>query len=190
MINPFLLDPAPEGGLGLSTAQVGLVYGTIGIIGLTLGGILGGVLVSRYGLKRCLWPMALALTLPCGVFCWMSMAQPDPASLLNLVLINTCVFIEQFGYGVGFTSFMLYMMYFAEGPSKTSHYAICTAFMALGMMIPGMFAGALQEWMGYVGFFWWIMGCCLVTLAVTALIKVDPSFGRKCPYRESARNSR
>ena len=190
MINPFLLDPATEGGLGLSTAQVGLVYGTIGIIGLTLGGILGGVLVSRYGLKRCLWPMALALTLPCGVFCWMSMAQPDPASMLNLVLINACVFIEQFGYGVGFTSFMLYMMYFAEGPSKTSHYAICTAFMALGMMIPGMFAGALQEWMGYVGFFWWIMGCCLVTLAVTALIKVDPSFGRKCPYRESARNSR
>ena len=179
MINPFLLDPASEGGLGLSTAQVGLVYGTIGIIGLTLGGILGGVLVSRYGLKRCLWPMALALTLPCGVFCWMSMAQPDPASALNLILINACVFIEQFGYGVGFTSFMLYMMYFAEGPSKTSHYAICTAFMALGMMIPGMFAGALQEWMGYVGFFWWIMGCCLVTLAVTALIKVDPSFGRK-----------
>ena len=85
---------------------------------------------------------------------------------------------------------MLYMMYFAEGPSKTSHYAICTAFMALGMMIPGMFAGALQEWMGYIGFFWWIMGCCLVTLAVTALIKVDPSFGRKCPYRGSARNSR
>ena len=179
MINPFLLDPATEGGLGLSTAQVGLVYGTIGIIGLTLGGILGGVLVSRYGLKRCLWPMALALTLPCGVFCWMSMAQPDPASMLNLILINACVFIEQFGYGVGFTSFMLYMMYFAEGPSKTSHYAICTAFMALGMMIPGMFAGALQEWMGYVGFFWWIMGCCLVTLAVTALIKVDPSFGLK-----------
>ena len=148
MINPFLLDPATEGGLGLSTAQVGLVYGTIGIIGLTLGGILGGVLVSRYGLKRCLWPMALALTLPCGVFCWMSMAQPDPASALNLILINACVFIEQFGYGVGFTSFMLYMMYFAEGPSKTSHYAICTAFMALGMMIPGMFAGVLQEWMG------------------------------------------
>ena len=178
MINPFLLDPATEGGLGLSTAQVGLVYGTIGIIGLTLGGILGGVLVSRYGLKRCLWPMALALTLPCGVFCWMSMAQPDPASMLNLILINACVFIEQFGYGVGFTSFMLYMMYFAEGPSKTSHYAICTAFMALGMMIPGMFAGALQEWMGYVGFFWWIMGCCLVTLAVTALIKVySPSEG-------------
>lgn len=179
MINPFLLDPAAEGGLGMSTAQVGLAYGTIGIIGLTLGGILGGVLVSRYGLKKCLWPMALALTLPCAVFCWMSMAQPDPASRINLILINACIFIEQFGYGVGFTSFMLYMMYFAEGPSKTSHYAICTAFMALGMMIPGMFAGALQERMGYTGFFWWIMACCIVTLAVTAFIKPDPSFGLK-----------
>lgn len=179
MINPFLLDLPSEGGLGMSTAQVGFAYGTIGIIGLTLGGILGGVLVSRYGLKKCLWPMALALTLPCAVFCWMSMAQPDPANHMNLLLINACIFIEQFGYGIGFTSFMLYMMYFAEGPSKTSHYAICTAFMALGMMIPGMFAGALQELMGYTGFFWWIMACCLVTIAVTAFIKPDPSFGLK-----------
>lgn len=187
MINPFLLDPASSGGLGLTTAQVGLVYGTVGIIGLTLGGILGGVLVSRYGLRKCLWPMALALTLPCGVFCWMSMAQPDPASHINLVLINLCVFVEQFGYGVGFTSFMLYMMYFAQGPSKTSHYAICTAFMALGMMVPGMFAGVLQEWMGYVGFFWWIMVCCIVTLGVTALIRVDPSFGVRTGSRSGSR---
>ena len=179
MINPFLLDPASEGGLGLGTAQVGFTYGTVGIIGLTLGGILGGVLVSRYGLKRCIWPMALALTLPCGVFCWLGMAQPDPSSQLNLFLINFCIFVEQFGYGIGFTSFMLYMMYFAEGPNKTSHYAICTAFMALGMMLPGMAAGALQESMGYTGFFWWIMGCCIVTIAVTAAIKVDASFGLK-----------
>ena len=179
MINPFLLDPASEGGLGLGTAQVGFTYGTVGIIGLTLGGILGGILVSRYGLKRCIWPMALALTLPCGVFCWLGMAQPDPSSQLNLFLINFCIFVEQFGYGIGFTSFMLYMMYFAEGPNKTSHYAICTAFMALGMMLPGMAAGALQESMGYTGFFWWIMGCCIVTIAVTAAIKVDASFGLK-----------
>lgn len=179
MINPFLLDPPSAGGLGMTTAQVGFVYGTIGIIGLTLGGILGGVLVSRAGLKRCLWPMALCLTLPCAVFCWMSIAQPDPAVPFNMFLINACVFIEQFGYGVGFTSFMLYMMYFADGPSKTSHYAICTAFMALGMMVPGMFAGWIQERLGYVDFFWWIMICCVVTLAVTALIKVDANYGRK-----------
>lgn len=179
MINPFFLDPVETGGLGMNTTQVGLVYGTIGIIGLTVGGILGGFIVSRIGLKRSLWPMALSLTLPCLVFCWMSMAQPDPNHLLDMILINGAVFIEQFGYGVGFTSFMLYMMYFAEGPSKTSHYAICTAFMALGMMLPGMFAGWIQQQLGYVNFFWWIMLCCGVTLAVTALIKVDPSFGVK-----------
>lgn len=179
IINPFLLDPVSEGGLGLSTSQIGFVYGTIGIVGLTLGGILGGILVSRFGLKRCLWPMALCLTLPCAVFCWMSMAQPDYNLMWNKILVNACVFVEQFGYGVGFTSFMLYMMYFAQGPNRTSHYAICTAFMALGMMLPGMFAGILQETMGYVGFFWWIMGCCLVTLAVTALIKVDAEYGKK-----------
>ena len=179
MINPFLLDATQSGGLGMDTSQVGLVYGTIGIIGLTLGGILGGMLVSRYGLKRCLWPMALALTLPCAVFCWMSMSQPYPSALVDMVLINAAVFFEQFGYGVGFTSFMLYMIYFSQGELQTSHYSICTAFMALGMMIPGMFAGWIQQQLGYVGFFWWIMGCCLVTLAVTALIKVDSSYGIK-----------
>lgn len=179
MINPFFLDPVEQGGLGMNTTQVGLVYGTIGIIGLTLGGILGGIIVSRIGLKRSLWPMALSLTLPCAVFCWMSISQPDPNNLMNMILINGAVFVEQFGYGVGFTSFMLYMMYFAEGPSKTSHYAICTAFMALGMMVPGMFAGAIQQRLGYVNFFWWIMLCCIVTLVVTAMIKVDPKFGVK-----------
>ncbi len=179
IINPFLLDSPEIGGLGLTTAQVGFVYGTIGIIGLTVGGILGGIWVSRVGLKKCLWPMALFLTLPCAVYCWMSIVQPDPANTWNMVLINACVFFEQVGYGIGFTSFMLYMMYFAQGPSKTSHYAICTAFMALGMMIPGMFAGWIQEKLGYVDFFWWIMVCCIVTLAVTAIIKVDPEFGKK-----------
>lgn len=179
MINPFLLDARQVGGLGMETSQVGLVYGTIGIIGLTLGGILGGMLVSKYGLRRCLWPMALALTLPCAVFCWMSMAQPDHSDLVDMVLIDAAVFFEQFGYGVGFTSFMLYMIYFSQGELQTSHYSICTAFMALGMMIPGMFAGWIQQQLGYVGFFWWIMVCCLVTLAVTALIKVDGSYGIK-----------
>lgn len=179
LINPFLLDPVERGGLGMTTAQVGVVYGTIGIIGLTIGGIIGGIAVSKAGLKRCLWPMALALTLPCAVYCWMSMAQPDHTDIWNMILINAAIFIEQLGYGAGFTSFMLYMIYFSEGPSKTSHYAICTAFMALGMMIPGMFAGWIQEWLGYTGFFWWIMACSIVTIIVTALIKVDPSFGKK-----------
>jgi len=179
IIQPFLLDSQEVGGLGLSTMQVGFVYGTIGIIGLTLGGILGGILVSRDGLKKWLWPMALSLTLPCVVFCYLSMAQPDMSNIISMVVINACVFIEQFGYGFGFTAFMLYLIYFAEGPSKTSHYAICTAFMALGMMLPGMAAGWIQDHIGYVGFFWWVMLCCIATLIVTALIKVDAIYGKK-----------
>lgn len=179
MINPFLLDPISDGGLGLSTSQVGFVYGTIGVIGLIIGGIIGGIVAAKVGLKRCLWPMALSISLPCAVFCWLSITQPDPSVFANMVLINVAIFIEQFGYGFGFTSFMLYMMYFAQGEHKTSHYAICTAFMALGMMLPGMAAGWIQDQLGYVNFFWWIMGCCVVTLIVTAFIKVDGNFGKK-----------
>ena len=179
IINPFLLDPQSDGGLGLSVSQVGFVYGTIGIIGLTLGGIIGGIVASIGGLKKWLWPMALSLTLPCSVFCYLSIVQPDPSILINMITINACVFFEQFGYGFGFTALMLYMIYFVDGPHKTSHYAICTAFMALGMMLPGMIAGWIEDHLGYVNFFWWIMISSLVTLAVTAKLKIDPNFGKK-----------
>ena len=171
---PFLIDPASEGGLGLTTEQIGFVQGTVGIIGLTLGGILGGIAVSRHGLKRWLWPMVWAISLPDIVYVYLSYVQPT-----SLMLVNTCVFIEQFGYGFGFTAYMLYLIYFADGEHKTAHYAICTAFMALGMMIPGMAAGWLQEVMGYQGFFIWIMVCTLATFGVTALLKIDPQFGKK-----------
>ena len=171
---PFLIDPASEGGLGLTTEQIGFVQGTVGIIGLTLGGILGGIAVSRHGLKRWLWPMVWAISLPDIVYVYLSYVQPT-----SLMLVNTCVFIEQFGYGFGFTAYMLYLIYFADGEHKTAHYAICTAFMALGMMIPGMAAGWLQEVMGYQGFFIWIMICTLATFGVTALLKIDPQFGKK-----------
>lgn len=174
LISPFLLDPKEVGGLGLTTGQVGLVYGTVGIIGLTLGGIIGGIVAARGGLKKWLWPMAWSISLTCATFVYLSVFQPD-----NLFIINLCVFIEQFGYGFGFTAYMLYMIYFADGEHKTSHYAICTAFMALGMMLPGMAAGWLQELIGYKHFFYWIMICCATTIAVTAFIKVDASFGRK-----------
>lgn len=179
IINPFLLDPESAGGLGLTTSQVGVVYGTVGVIALTLGGIVGGVAVSRGGLRKWLWPMALSLTLPNIVFCLLSMYQPDPDIMANLLFINAAVFIEQFGYGFGFTAFMLYMMYISRGSHQTSHYAICTAFMALGMMLPGMAAGWIQEMLGYTGFFWWCLGCGLVTLVVTALVKVDPDYAKK-----------
>ena len=173
MVNPFLLSSAANGGLALSTSTVGIVYGTIGVLALTIGGIIGGMAASKWGLKKSLWPMAACMTLPCLTFVYLSMAMPH-----NLVIISTCVAIEQFGYGFGFTAYMLFMMYFSEGEFKTSHYAICTAFMALSMMIPGAFAGYLQEMMGYEGFFWMVIVCCLGTVAVTKLIKVDPEYGK------------
>lgn len=174
LVTPFLIDSREVGGLGLTTSELGLVYGTIGIIGLTLGGIIGGIVASQGGLKKWLWPMALAITLPDLAFIYLSTALPE-----SLITINVCVFIEQFGYGFGFTAYMLFLIYYSEGEHKTAHYAICTAFMALGMMLPGMVAGWLQEQLGYVNFFWWVMGCCLVTLAVTACLKIDPAFARK-----------
>lgn len=174
LINPFLLDPTNAGGLGLSTAQVGIVYGTVGIIGLTVGGIIGGIVAARRGLKFWLRPMAWSMSLTCLTFVYLSFV-PSP----SLPVINICVFIEQFGYGFGFTAYMLYLIYFSEGRHRTAHYSICTGFMALGMMLPGMAAGWIQETIGYQNFFLWTMVCCLATIGVTYLIKIDPSFGRK-----------
>ena len=173
MLNPFLLDPVEKGGLGLATETVGIVYGTVGVIALTLGGIVGGMAASKWGLKKSMWPMALSLALPCLVFLYLAAAQPS-----NLWIINFCVAFDQFGYGFGFTAYMLYMMYFSEGEFKTSHYSLCTAFMAMSMMLPGMVAGYLQEWLGYVGFFWMVAVCCLATIGVTLLVKVDPEYGK------------
>lgn len=162
MLTPFMLDSVELGGLGLSTAQSGLVYGTVGVIALTVGGILGGLFAAKFGLKRSLWPMSLSLALPCAVYLYMAVFQPT-----SLPVIYVCVAFDQFGYGFGFTAYMLYMMHFSEGEFKTSHYAICTAFMALSMMIPGLFAGWIQEAIGYVGFFIIVMVCCLATIFVT-----------------------
>lgn len=174
LINPFLLDPIDKGGLGLTTGEVGLVYGTIGIIGLTLGGIIGGVVAAAGGLKKWLWPMTLSMLLTAATFLYLSFTQTD-----NLLVINICVFVEQFGYGFGFTAYMLYLIYFSDGKYKTAHYAICTGFMALGMMLPGMFAGWLQEQLGYNHFFLWVMICSVVPLIAVSLLKIDPKFGRK-----------
>lgn len=175
MLTPFMLDPVETGGLGLTTAESGLVYGTVGVIALTLGGILGGVAAARWGLKKALWPMALSLALPCAVYLYMSIAQPP------LAVVYLCVAFDQFGYGFGFTAYMLYMMYFSDGEFKTAHYALCTAFMALSMMIPGIFAGKLQEAMGYTGFFIMVMACCLATVAMTFVVKrkIDADYGKK-----------
>ena len=173
---PFLVATREVGGLGMSTANVGLAYGTIGVIFLTVGGILGGIYASRVGLKKSIWVMAACMTLPCLTFVYLSMAQPT-----NIVAISTAIAIEQFGYGFGFTAYMLYMMYFSDGEFKTSHYAICTAFMALSMLLPGMVAGYIQEAIGYVNFFWMVMACCIGTLIVSVMVyrRIDPNYGKK-----------
>ncbi len=170
----FLIDSHGAGGLGLSPQEYGLVQGTVGIIGLTLGGILGGIAAGRDGLKKWLWPMVFAITIPDFVYVYMSYALPD-----SLLVVNICVFFEQFGYGFGFTAYMLYLIYFSQGEYKTSHYALCTALMALSMMIPGLFAGALQEAVGYRSFFIIVMIFCAVTFIVSRLVKIDPEFGKK-----------
>ena len=176
MCMPFLVASKKMGGLELSTAEVGVVYGTIGVLFLTIGGILGGLFASKLGLKKSLWTMAGCMTLPCLTFVYLAIYQPE-----NLVLTSIAIAIEQFGYGFGFTAYMLYMMYFSEGELKTSHYSICTAFMAMSMLIPGMFAGYIQEALGYVDFFWMVMVCCFATLAVTFFVdrKIDPNYGKK-----------
>ena len=170
----FLIDSHGAGGLGLSPQEYGLVQGTVGIIGLTLGGILGGMAAGKDGLKKWLWPMVFAITIPDFVYVYMSYALPD-----SLLVVNICVFFEQFGYGFGFTAYMLYLIYFSQGEYKTSHYALCTALMALSMMIPGLFAGALQEAVGYRSFFIIVMIFCAVTFIVSRLVKIDPEFGKK-----------
>jgi PAT family beta-lactamase induction signal transducer AmpG len=170
----FLVDKVSNGGLGLSDVEFGMVQGTVGVIGLTLGGILGGIAASRDGLKRWLWPMVMAITIPDLVYVYLSYALPS-----SLLVINICIFLEQFGYGFGFSAYMLYLIYYSQGEHKTAHYALCTAFMALSMMIPGLFAGALQESVGYQAFFLIVVGCCAMTYIVSALLKIDPEFGKK-----------
>jgi PAT family beta-lactamase induction signal transducer AmpG len=182
LINPFLLDTREVGGLGLTTEQVGVVYGTIGIVGLTLGGIIGGFAAAQGGLKKWLWPMTFSMLLTTASFVYLGFSQTS-----NLLIINICVFIEQFGYGFGFTAYMLYLMYFSEGTQKTTHYAICTGFMALGMMIPGMFAGWLQELLGYRYFFIWVMICSIVPVVAVALLKINTDYGKKKKYDTDSR---
>ena len=176
MCTPFLVASRDVGGLGLSTENVGLAYGTIGVLFLTIGGILGGLYASKVGLKKSLWWMAAGMTLPCLTFVYLAECLPT-----NIVLISIAIAIEQFGYGFGFTAYMLYMIYFSEGEFKTSHYAICTAFMAFSMMIPGMFAGYLQEMLGYALFFWMVIACCVATVIITYFAdrKIDPNYGTK-----------
>ncbi len=174
LASPFLLDAREVGGLGLTTGEVGLVYGTVGIISLTLGGILGGYLASKHGLKKWLWWMLIAINLPNTVYIYLSYAMPE-----SFLLVNLAVAVEQFGYGFGFTAYMLYMIYVSDGEHKTAHFAITTGFMALGMMIPGMLSGWLQELIGYQHFFIWVILATIPAFIITKFVPLDATFGMK-----------
>lgn len=174
MVAPFLLDPREVGGLGLTTSEVGIAYGTVGVGALLLGGILGGIAVSIKGLRWWLWPMVIIMHSADLMFVYLSYAQPT-----DLAVITSAVAIEQFGYGFGFTAYMMYMIMISEGEYKTAHYALCTAIMAFGMMIPGAWTGALQEWIGYQNFFLWVLASTVPGFIVVAFVRIPPEFGRK-----------
>lgn len=174
MVAPFLLDPRAKGGLELSTQTVGLVYGTVGIAALALGGIVGGWVASRHGLRAWLWPMLFAIHLPDAVFIYLAYAQPA-----SLAVIQACVVIEQFGYGFGFTAMLLYMMYISSGEHRTAHYAICTGFMALGLMLPGMWSGALEDLIGYRHFFLVVVLATIPSFLVALWIPLEAAYGKK-----------
>jgi PAT family beta-lactamase induction signal transducer AmpG len=174
MYGLFLLDAQEKGGLALTTGQVGIAYGTVGLVCLSIGGILGGFVAARDGLKKWLLFMCLAINIPDLVYVYMSYMQPD-----SFAIICTCVGFETFGYGFGFTAYMLYMIFVAEGDHKTAHFALATGFMALGMMVPGMFSGWLQSFIGYKHFFIWVMISTIPGFLTLLLIPLDPEFGKK-----------
>ena len=174
MASPFLLDDKGAGGLAYSTEAVGTIYGTIGVIMLSLGGILGGIAISRDGLKRWMLPMILALNMPNVLYALLALTHTD-----NIYAVVGTVVIEQFGYGFGFAAFLMFLIFIAEGISKTSHYAIATGFMALGMMVPGMISGYVQEWLGYGGFFIWVVVAAVPALLLLPYVKYPPDYGKK-----------
>ncbi len=171
---PFMLDARDVGGLGLSTSEVGFIYGTIGIIALIIGGILGGLLIAKDGLKKWLWIMIIAINVPDIFYVYLAFTQPE-----NIFIVYACVAVEQFGYGLGFTAYMMYLIYISAGEFKTSHFALGTGFMALGMMIPGMFSGMIQASIGYKSFFIWVCIATIPSFIIAKYIPLDEKFGVK-----------
>ncbi len=173
---PFLVDSRSAGGIGLTSAQYGIAYGTIGMLCLTLGGILGGITAARFGLKRLILIMALCMNIPISVYIYLSFLQPMPGD----PTIYMAIALEQFGYGFGFTAYMLYMLsYVGESKYKTAEYAIGTSLMALGMMFPGMISGTMKETLGYQHFFIYVILCSIPGLIAIRFLKIDPAFGIK-----------
>ena len=174
MLTPFLVDPISDGGMGLQTEDVGIIYGTFGLIALTIGGILGGIAISKHGLGKWMLPMILAMHLPIIGFVLLSHFLPS-----SVIYIYLTVIAEQFGYGFGFAAFMMYLIYVAEGESKTSHYSIATGFMALGMMLPGMVSGYIQDYLGYGNFFIWVFIATIPGLILSRYLIFPKEFGKK-----------
>lgn len=174
MLTPFLIDNVKVGGLGLTTQDVGVIYGTFGVLALTIGGILGGIAISKQGLGKWMLPMILAMHLP--IIGFILLAQFHPVSVYYVYIT---VIAEQFGYGFGFAAFMMYLIYVAEGESKTSHYAIATGFMALGMMLPGMASGYIQEYLGYGNFFIWVLLATIPGIILSRFLIYPKDFGKK-----------
>jgi len=174
LITPFLLDAREKGGIGLTTSDVGFAYGVVGIIGLLLGGITGGFMISKNGLKYWLLPMVFTIHIPDLMYIILSQFRPD-----NLALVSAAVGLEQFAYGFSFTAYTMFMIMVSEGEHKTAHYAICTGLMALGMMLPGMISGKLQEWLGYQTFFLTVLVSIIPALVVAMNVKINPEFGKK-----------
>ena len=174
MAQLFMLDPREAGGLGLATDQVGLIYGTVGLVLFMLGAMLGGFVVARNGLKSWLWPMLLAIHLPDAVFIWLAYSQPA-----SLSVIGAGVAVEQFGYGFGFMAFMIYMIYIARGEHRTAHYAICTGFMALGLNLPAAWSGWLQGQLGYPHFFVWVILATIPSFIAALFIPLEAEFGKR-----------
>ncbi|WP_289665683.1 MFS transporter [Flavobacterium panacagri] len=174
MLSPFLLDGKELGGMGLDTEAVGIIYGTFGVAALTLGGILGGIAISRHGLTKWMFPMFLAMHLPIIGFILLAFFHPT-----SIYYIYAVVILEQFGYGFGFTAFMMYLIHVAEGESKTAHYALATGFMALGMMLPGMLSGYIQKFLGYQNFFIWVLIATIPGLILSRFLVFPKDFGKK-----------
>ena len=174
MLTPFLLDKKAVGGMELTTQDIGMIYGTFGLIALTLGGILGGIAISKDGLKKWMLPMILMMHLPIIGFILLAHFQPESA-----YYVYATVIIEQFGYGFGFAAFMMFLIYIADGESKTAHYSIATGFMALGMMLPGMLSGFIQEYLGYSHFFIWVFCSTIPGLILSRYLKFPAAFGKK-----------
>ena len=174
MVAPFLLDSRAKGGLGLTTGEVGIIIGTVGVVAVMLGGLLGGYVIYKNGLKFWLWPMVIIMHVPDLIFVYLSQTQPE-----SLWLISSAVALEKFGYGFGFTAFTMYLIMVAQGEYKTVFYAVGTGIMALGLMLPGMASGWIQEMLGYKNFFIWIMLTTIPGFIVAALVKIDPEYGKK-----------